>query len=73
MQKTEVHRHVPQKDFYSVSDAASLLQISKNKVYELANRGLDPLPFRRLTDMPHGSYGTHCTPMRTGRQENHMT
>lgn len=40
---------VPIQDFYTVTEAASLLCISRNKIYELAKRGSDPFPLRRLS------------------------
>lgn len=52
----EPRRQVPQKDYYDVSDTAALLQISRNKVYELAKRADDPLPFRRLLDSRRGMF-----------------
>lgn len=52
----EPSRHVPQKDYYDVSDTAALLQIGRNKVYELAKRADDPLPFRRLLDSRRGMF-----------------
>lgn len=55
-QANEASRHVPQKDYYTVEDAALLLQISTNKVYDLAHRGNDPLPFRRLCGTKRGTF-----------------
>ncbi len=55
-QVNEVSRHVPQKDYYTVGDAAELLQISSNKIYELVNRKHDPLPFRRLNETKRGMF-----------------
>lgn len=40
---------VPIQDFYTAAEAASLLCISKNKIYELSKRGTDPFPLRRLS------------------------
>jgi len=55
-QENEERRHVPLKDLYSVDDAAILLRISKNKVYEYASRSVDPLPFRRLHGTKRGMF-----------------
>lgn len=50
------HRHVPVKDFYGVDDVAALLHMSANRVYELASRDDDPMPFRRLVGARRGMF-----------------
>lgn len=47
-QISEKHSVTPIQDIYSIQEAAALLCISRNKVYELAKRSDDPLPVRRL-------------------------
>lgn len=42
------------QDIYNVSDVASLLGISKNKVWKLARRSSDPLPLRRMPNQERG-------------------
>lgn len=49
-------RHVPVKDFYTVDDVSALLRISVNRVYELAGRESDPMPFRRLFGSKRGMF-----------------
>ena len=39
---------VPVQDVYTVVEAAALLCISKNKIYELSKRSNDPFPLRRM-------------------------
>ena len=48
--------HVPLKDFYTVEDVSALLGIGENLVRELANRGINPLPFRRLKGRTRGMF-----------------
>lgn len=48
--------HVPLKDFYTVEDVSTLLGIGENLVRELANRKIDPLPFRRLKGRTRGMF-----------------
>ena len=46
---------VPIKDVYSPYEAASLLGIKVNRIWELSRRREDPFPLRRLTEMKRGS------------------
>lgn len=39
---------VPVQDVYTVIEAAALLCISRNKIYELSKRDSDPFPLRRM-------------------------
>lgn len=39
---------IPVQDVYTAAEAATLLCISKNKIYELAKRPEDPFPLRRM-------------------------
>lgn len=46
------------KYYYTVEDVHALLAIGENMVRELANRGNDPLPFRRLSGKACGMFHT---------------
>ena len=46
---------VPIQDVYSPYEAASLLGIKVNRIWELSRRREDPFPLRRLTGMMRGS------------------
>ncbi|MBQ9021924.1 MAG: helix-turn-helix domain-containing protein [Eggerthellaceae bacterium] len=46
---------VPVKEYYSAHEVACLLQISKDKVYDLARLPGDPLPLRVLRGHARGS------------------
>lgn len=48
--------HVPLKDYYTIEDVSALLGIGENLVRNLANRGIDPLPFRRLKGRTRGMF-----------------
>ena len=48
--------HVPQKDFYTVKDVATLLLTSEGKVRSLARRRNDPLPFRCFENSKRGMF-----------------
>lgn len=46
---------VPIQDVYSPHEAAALLGIKVNRVWELSRRPKDPFPLRRLAGMKRGS------------------
>ena len=48
--------HIPQKDYYTVQDVATLLMTSEGKVPELARRKTDPLPFRCFENSHRGMF-----------------
>lgn len=47
---------IPMKDFYTVQDVAILLGTGVNRVRELANRKVDPLPFRCFAGIARGMF-----------------
>ena len=57
MARAEYDRpHIPQKDFYTVQDVATLLMTSEGKVRELSRRKADPLPFRCFENSRRGMF-----------------
>lgn len=46
---------VPVKEYYNAYEVAYLLQVSKDKVYDLARRPSDPLPLRCLRGNMRGA------------------
>lgn len=46
---------VPIQDIYSPHEAASLLGMKVNRIWELSRRREDPFPLRRLSGMQRGS------------------
>lgn len=57
MTRAECDRpHIPQKDFYTVQDVATLLMTSEGKVRELSRRKADPLPFRCFENSRRGMF-----------------
>lgn len=43
------------KDIYTPNEAASLLRMSRGKLFELAKRSDDPLPLKRLGSSQRGA------------------
>lgn len=48
--------HIPQKDFYTVKDVATLLLTNEGKIRSLAKRTDDPLPFRCFESPKRGMF-----------------
>lgn len=55
IKETETKRQVPIQDIYSPHEAAALLGMKVNRIWELARGGDDPFPLRRLAGMKRGS------------------
>ena len=52
---TETKHQVPIQDIYSPHEAAALLGMKVNRIWDLAGGGDDPFPLRRLSGMKRGS------------------
>ncbi len=52
---TERKHQVPIQDIYSPHEAAALLGMKVNRIWDLARGGDDPFPLRRLSGMKRGS------------------
>ena len=53
--ETETKHQVPIQDIYSPHEAAALLGMKVNRIWELARGGDDPFPLRRLAGMKRGA------------------
>lgn len=52
---TETKHQVPIQDIYSPHEAAALLGMKVNRIWDLARGEDDPFPLRRLSGMKRGS------------------
>ena len=52
---TETKHQVPIQDIYSPHEAAALLGMKVNRIWDLARGGDAPFPLRRLSGMKRGS------------------
>lgn len=54
-QETPEKKHIPIQDIYSPQEAASLLGIKVNRIWQMSRQIDDPFPLRRLKGMQRGS------------------